>query len=115
MTGYRFIPYFWVDLMAGLFLFGFTFLIYCLWYRLGPARMLIALTVVIIGGMFLYYGGVLTSVYVDMVTPTCMLSPRTAVLTAVETLRWGPTLNHPTTSQGILSFSSSAHSKIRRT
>ena len=61
MTGYRFISYFWVDLMVGLFLFGFTFLIYCLWYRLGPARILIALTVVIIGGMFLYYGGVLTS------------------------------------------------------
>ncbi len=56
---YQFIPYFWVDLMVGLFLFGFTFLIYCLWYRLGSARMLISLTVVIISGMFLLYGGVL--------------------------------------------------------
>jgi hypothetical protein len=58
---YQFIPYFWIDLMVGLFLFGFTFLIYCLWYRLGSARMLISLTVVIIGGLFLYYGGALES------------------------------------------------------
>ena len=58
---YQFIPYFWVDLMVGLFLYGFTFLIYCLWYRLGSARMLITLTVVIISGLFLYYGGVLES------------------------------------------------------
>jgi len=61
IADYQFIPYFWVDLMVGLFLFGFPFLIYCLWYRLGSARMSIALTVVIISGLFLYYGGVLTS------------------------------------------------------
>lgn len=58
---YQFFPYLWVDLMVGLFIFGFAFLIYCLWYRLGSARMLISLTAVVISALFLYYGGVLES------------------------------------------------------
>lgn len=58
-TDYQFIPYLWIDLMVGLFLFGFTFLIYCLWYRLGSAHILISFTVVIITGLSLYYGGFL--------------------------------------------------------
>ena len=56
---YQFIPYFWIDLMVGLFLFGFSFLFYCLWFRLGTARSVILLMVVLISGLFLYYGGVI--------------------------------------------------------
>lgn len=58
---FQFIPYFWVDLLLGQFLFGLSFLAYCLWYRLGTARSLIMLMVVVISGLFLYYGGVLAS------------------------------------------------------
>ncbi len=56
---FQFIPYFWIDLMLGLFLLGFSFLVFCLWYRLGSVRSLMLLMVVIISGLFLYYGGVL--------------------------------------------------------
>ncbi len=56
---FQFIPYFWVDLMLSQFLFGFSFLIFCLWYRLGAARSLMLLMVVLISGLFLFYGGAL--------------------------------------------------------
>ncbi len=58
---FQFIPYFWVDLMLGQFLFGFSFLFFCLWYRLGLARSIMLLMVVLISGLFLYYGGALAS------------------------------------------------------
>ncbi len=61
MHEFQFIPYFWVDLMLGQFLLGFSFLIYCLWYRLGSTRSIMLLMVVIISGLFLYHGGVLES------------------------------------------------------
>ena len=64
MHEFQFIPYFWVDLMLGQFLFGFSFLIFCLWYRLGSARSIMLLMVVIISGLFLYYGGVLDSWFI---------------------------------------------------
>ena len=61
VEGYHFIPYLWIDLMVGMFLYWFSFLFYCIWYRIGTTRSLILLTVLIIGGLFLYYGGILGS------------------------------------------------------
>lgn len=58
-SDYDFIPYFWIDLMVGLFVFGVSFLIYCLWHSLGTSRCLLILTAAVITGLFLYFGGVL--------------------------------------------------------
>jgi len=62
--GYHFITYFWVDLMVGLFLFGLTFLIYSLWYRLGTAKILLIAMIFFSGTTLLYYGGILRSWYI---------------------------------------------------
>ncbi|UNC92013.1 hypothetical protein [Candidatus Contubernalis alkaliaceticus] len=56
---YQFLPYLWIDIMFGLFIFGLSFLLFCAWYRLGSVRMLFLITVLTIICLFLYYGGVL--------------------------------------------------------
>ncbi len=61
---YQFISYYWIDLMIGFFLFGFSFLIYCIWYRLGTVRGLILLIIMLITELFFYYGGVLNSWFI---------------------------------------------------
>lgn len=61
MEEFHFIRFFGVDVMFGQFLFGLFSLIFCVWYRLGSARSIMLLMVVIISGLFLYYGGVLES------------------------------------------------------
>ncbi len=60
---YHFTTYFWVDLMAGLFLFGLTFLIYSLWHRLGTSIILLIAMIIVSGTVLLYYGGVLNFWY----------------------------------------------------
>lgn len=47
--------------MVGIFLFGVTFLIYCIWHRLGTANIVIVMMVVMFPILFLYYGGVVGS------------------------------------------------------
>ncbi|MFC3899782.1 hypothetical protein [Aliicoccus persicus] len=56
---YNFFSYLWIDLMIALFLFGISFLIYCISYRLGMKWSLVIVTMLILSGMFLYYGGVI--------------------------------------------------------
>ena len=58
---YHFFTYFWVDLMIGLFLFGLTFLIYSIWYRLGTTKILLVAMIFFTGAALLYYGGVLNT------------------------------------------------------
>jgi len=58
---YHFFTYFWVDFMLGLFLFGLTFLIYSIWYRLGTTKMLIVVMIFFTGAALLNYGGVLST------------------------------------------------------
>jgi hypothetical protein len=58
-SSYQFLPYFWIDLMLALFLFGFSFLVFCLWYRLGLVAMFSILMSLAIAGLFLYYSGIL--------------------------------------------------------
>lgn len=52
---YHFLSYLWIDLMIGLFLFGVTFLLTSIIYRLGMTRALIGFTGLGIAGLFLYY------------------------------------------------------------
>lgn len=58
---YQFLSYFAIDLMVGLFLFGFTFLFYCIWHRLGTVKSFIILMALAFPIFSLYYGGVLNS------------------------------------------------------
>lgn len=58
-SSYQFLPYFWIDLMLALFLFGLSFLAFCLWYRLGLVTLFSVLMSLTIAGLFLYYGGLL--------------------------------------------------------
>jgi hypothetical protein len=59
LNEYHFLLYFVIDLMVGLFLFGFTFLIYCIWHRLGTVYSLMILMALAFPILFLYYGGVM--------------------------------------------------------
>lgn len=61
---YHFFTYFWVDLMFGLFLFCSTFLIYCIWYRLGTPKMMLIVLLIFSGVSLLYYGGTLGNGYI---------------------------------------------------
>ncbi|GKU78916.1 hypothetical protein [Paenibacillus sp. L3-i20] len=63
LNEYQFFPYLWVDLMVGIALFGFTFLFYAIFYRVGFTRSLITLMIVTIAGLFLYYGNILTTIF----------------------------------------------------
>jgi len=58
---YQFLPYLWVDLMVGLALFGLSFLVYTILYRVGFTRTLVMFMSVTIIGLFLYYGKVFSS------------------------------------------------------
>jgi len=58
---YHFMIYLWVDLMFGLFLFGLTFLVYSIWYRLGTSKMLIIAMIIFSGLALLYYGETLNT------------------------------------------------------
>lgn len=58
---YSFFTYFWVDYMVGLFLFGLTFLIYSMWYRLGTTKMLLVTMIFFSGAAMLYYGKILNT------------------------------------------------------
>lgn len=58
---YHFMVYLWVDLMVGLFLFGLTFLVYSIWYRLGTSKMLIIAMIIFSGLALLYYGETLNT------------------------------------------------------
>ncbi len=60
---YHFLTYFWVDLVFGLFLFGLTFLIYCIWYRLGATKTLLFAMLFFSGASLLYYSGSFSSWY----------------------------------------------------
>jgi len=60
---YQFFPYLWVDLMVVLALFGFTFLINTILYRMGITRSLIMFMSVTIIGLFLYYGEVFLGIF----------------------------------------------------
>lgn len=61
LNEYQFLSYFGIDLMVGLFLFGFTFLIYCIWHRLGTVNIVMILMAALFPIFFLYYGGVMDS------------------------------------------------------
>lgn len=60
---YQFFSYLWVDLMAGLALFGLTFLVNIILYRVGFTRVLVMFMSVTIIGLFLYYGKILSSIF----------------------------------------------------
>lgn len=58
---YHFFGYLWIDIMFGLFLFGVPFLLYSINFRIGMRKSTIILMVLLLVGMFLYYGGYLDS------------------------------------------------------
>lgn len=60
---YQFLSYFAIDLMVGLFLFGVTFIIYCIWHRIGTTYSFIILVAVALPVLFLYYGGFMDSLF----------------------------------------------------
>ncbi|MDR0270422.1 MAG: hypothetical protein LBJ26_20355 [Paenibacillus sp.] len=60
---YQFFPYLWVDLMVGLALFGLTFLVNTILYRVGYTRVLVMFMSVTIIGLFLYYGKILSGIF----------------------------------------------------
>lgn len=60
---YHFLSYFAIDLMVGLFLFGVTFIIYCIWHRIGTTYSFIILVAVALPVLFLYYGGFMDSLF----------------------------------------------------
>ncbi|GGH23172.1 hypothetical protein [Paenibacillus segetis] len=60
---YQFLPYLWVDLMVGLALFGLTFLVNTILYRVGFTRSLVMFMSVTIIGLFLYYGKFLSNIF----------------------------------------------------
>jgi hypothetical protein len=61
---YHFFTYFWADLMLGLFLFCLTFLIYCIWCRLGTPKMMLIVILFFSGVSLLYYSGSLGNWYI---------------------------------------------------
>lgn len=85
MEEYHFISFFWLDLIFALFLFGVTFLIYCVWYRLGTNRSLILMMAVTVICMFLYYGG-FRSVWLDWLEMADTHGTTTAILLSVLSL-----------------------------
>lgn len=58
---YHFLSYLWLDLIFGFFLYGAAFLCYAVWYRLGTVKTVLLFVGVTIAGMFLVYGGVLST------------------------------------------------------
>lgn len=62
ISEYQFISYLWIDLMLALFLFGSSFLLYCIMYRFGTKRTLIGSVIIGIAALFLYYSGALSSI-----------------------------------------------------
>lgn len=82
---YHFISFFWIDLIFALFLFGVTFLLYSIWYRLGTNRSLILMMVVTITFMFLYYGG-FRNVWLEWLEMAGMYGTATAILLSVLSL-----------------------------
>lgn len=63
---YDFLDYLWIDLMVGMASFGLTFFGNAILYRVGFIRCVIMLMIVTVVGIFLYYGGVISSLFNSM-------------------------------------------------
>ena len=61
LNEYQFLSFFGVDLMVGLFLFGVSFLIYCIWHRIGTVNIVLVMMALVIPIFFLYFGGMIGS------------------------------------------------------
>ncbi|WP_232510144.1 hypothetical protein [Paenibacillus crassostreae] len=60
---YHFFAYLWIDLMVGMVCFGLSFFGYAIVYRVGFTRSIIMLMIVMIAGIFLYYGGTISALF----------------------------------------------------
>lgn len=60
---YHFFDYLWIDLMVGLASFGLSFFGYAIVYRVGFVRSIIMFMIVTVAGIFLYYGGIISSLF----------------------------------------------------